>query len=588
MFAFVYSTIAHVSVQDSNIAMNINNNSILGNNNIIASLSNINTGLSHTPSNTPPLSLSPPSPYFSPPPSPPLDFLCCVPTNPSNEVYKEDCLTLNYERCRNKDAVSNVGSSSTTCIDPMTQNFPAPYSSWKEEDWVKYCNVGDTGETCSDIIETKTMQAYDGTQKTVPLGSIQSSLSKLSETQVSLQNVLRVCTLGTSCSLRDVSKIDNTTLSSMERKYVQKPSSLFVSNCDTHDSATTDPHIKCASLVTINKPICFINDKTINTCKMATVGSQSNRITGNILHFLNASFYEIVEDLTPAGLSYAKSELFQLNHTLQFRMASINGTMNSGSVCTESDNNRRLAVINTDTRERITVGSSTSRPWSYAVRIVYRPVPTGNGRFQIGQCSGTWISKGVVITARHCIYDGEWMDVWGVLPSNKVEGFDFVGTGATDAQRLNSMKANGLLEWRHMRRRTGIGVHNDVGFIHTDNPGNSYGWMSYGYESSCPNYRLHTFGYPGDKGFDEMWYSYGSVSHCIFGIVWHYVDTEGGQSGSNLYRLSSGSRVMRQVHSGWTWVPFTTINLGAKIDSGTFCSGCNFMNTYNHHSTCSC
>ena len=126
----------------------------------------------------------------------------------------------------------------------------------------------------------------------------------------------------------------------------------------------------------------------------------------------------------------------------------------------------------------------------------------------------------------------------------------------------------------------------------------------------CPGYMLNTMGFPGDKGGDELWYSYhyGSTMWCVGGITWHFADTKPGQSGSAVYYKSGSTRINYQIHGGSTWIPFTTVrrralettetlpshsrgdrlrrtactflaqvNIAAKMDAAHFGSMCNFM-----------
>ena len=134
------------------------------------------------------------------------------------------------------------------------------------------------------------------------------------------------------------------------------------------------------------------------------------------------------------------------------------------------------------------------------------------------------------------------------------------------------------------------------------------GWMSFGYDNGLPtSYSYNMNGYPaasapqGDHGDEdpgwkiggepiywtgfEMAHDYDATHGLTDKLIYYYMDTWGGQSGSAVYAYfkNKQQRVIYGIHRGWDGLDSstqedTTYNVAKRITSKTFAQLCGWMN----------
>jgi V8-like Glu-specific endopeptidase len=194
------------------------------------------------------------------------------------------------------------------------------------------------------------------------------------------------------------------------------------------------------------------------------------------------------------------------------------------------------SVIGTDGRSRIT--SVTSFPWRTVVSL-YIVWPDNAG----GGCSGAMIDKFHVLTAGHCIYShshGGWAKSVRVMPGRNGSYMPYSSAWSKVLRTYTAWTSSA--DHRH-----------DWAVVTLDrNIGNFTGWMgrmTQASSSSIYTSVLNTAGYPGDKPSGTMWFDADNGRYANEYNHWYYMDTYKGQSGSAVWRLSSGSRYILTVHA---------------------------------------
>ena len=212
-------------------------------------------------------------------------------------------------------------------------------------------------------------------------------------------------------------------------------------------------------------------------------------------------------------------------------------------------------VIGEDDRVRIT--PTTSYPWRSIVALY---VTWGSDTYI---CSGALIDENHVLTAGHCVYYlayGGWADSIKVIPAMDNGNEPYSHAWAID------MRVYG--EWINTQMH-----YHDFAVITLDSDlGLQTGWM--GLQTAEPSDPIYTGGlniagypYDLDGGLNMYWdYDVGRVANQY--NHWYYMDTEGGMSGSPVWREDGPNQYIFTVHGYGN--DGSGSNHGTRIDKNKF------------------
>ena len=219
----------------------------------------------------------------------------------------------------------------------------------------------------------------------------------------------------------------------------------------------------------------------------------------------------------------------------------------------QRDNNddRNFSVIGADNRTRIT--NTTAYPWRTMTKL-YMTFPN-NSRFI---CSGALINAKYVLTAGHCVYshtNGGWARSIEVIPGLR-------GTYKPYGSAFTSYMRS-YVGWTRDRDS-----NYDFALMTLDrNIGNSTGWLGYATYPTVNGITDNLAGYPGDRDQGlSLFYHFGQILSSTSFRLSYTIDTAGGQSGSNIYRIVNGQRYVFAVHTNGG----TASNSGTRITSQRF------------------
>jgi glutamyl endopeptidase len=253
-----------------------------------------------------------------------------------------------------------------------------------------------------------------------------------------------------------------------------------------------------------------------------------------------------------------------------------------------ADNNR-ATIIGTDLREKRR--DNTSYPMR--TQVVLSNLNGG------GRCSGTMIGASTMITAAHCVHNGDnWLatktwspgadsedtvdfpyNPWASYPTNNAANpavFQcyVVTIPGGYADGADSEWDFAVIEFSDMFPE----IQNCNLF-----PGNTVGWLGWGSQgsSTIEDSINYIYGYPGTSTAKKCGVAGGTCAGgpCNWPQIWgwgrsdfevddemleHHVDTTGGQSGSGVYNKAQGFRKVIGIHQGCN---SSTENRARRIDS---------------------
>ncbi len=218
---------------------------------------------------------------------------------------------------------------------------------------------------------------------------------------------------------------------------------------------------------------------------------------------------------------------------------------------------RETPIMPEDFCSLIEISDPSPAPWCQSVKLFIIAVDAdGDGVCDSGETcyegSGTLIDPKHVLTAGHCVHEGDGGDFYDVI--TVVPGYE---NGSRPYGSARSVQLHTWEGWAD----NGTWGH-DVGVVDLDRPiGALTGWQGYGHNNSTSFYYGNTFtsaGYPGESyGGQYMYYWYGDFDFvwdkhvCVFSRGYH------GQSGSGARRNEGGGPVVYAVHSSGTDIDTT-------------------------------
>jgi glutamyl endopeptidase len=147
-----------------------------------------------------------------------------------------------------------------------------------------------------------------------------------------------------------------------------------------------------------------------------------------------------------------------------------------------------------------------------------------------GQCTGFMMSRDVVVTAGHCVYEGGWVTSYRIVPAKNggSEPYGSCSGGISDVWTTGNYISTGSADY-------------DYGLIKlTCDIGNTVGWFGWWYNTgeNLVNQYFYVEGYPGDHP-QQMWWDGDYANQQSATRLFYSIDTAPGESGSPVYHYNS-------------------------------------------------
>jgi glutamyl endopeptidase len=223
------------------------------------------------------------------------------------------------------------------------------------------------------------------------------------------------------------------------------------------------------------------------------------------------------------------------------------------------------SVIGTDGRTKVT--NTKTFPARATVIIL----------FDNFLCSGWLVNRNTVVTAGHCVADGDGTPLFDRTTYQIAPGYNESANPAAPYGVCGARRLYTIAGWKNQGRDDF-----DYAAIKLDcNVGNQTGFYGYSKNVAKGN-RVTTQGYPGDKPFGTQWKMPGRVTVLQARRVFYKIDTFGGQSGSPVWRNINANcthcGIAIHAYGIYGSPPFSTNNHGTRIINTVFQNITNWKN----------
>lgn len=214
------------------------------------------------------------------------------------------------------------------------------------------------------------------------------------------------------------------------------------------------------------------------------------------------------------------------------------------------------SVLGSD--DRIQITNTSVYPWRVHASL---RITAADGALYVG--TGWFIGPHTLATAGHCVFIHApgtarhgWVRSIQVMPGRNGSVLPFGSVTSTDFRSVTA--------WTQSRDQ-----NFDYGAIRIPTElGNRVGWFGIGVyaDSTLLASTANISGYPAEKPAGTQWYHARQVASVNSRKVYYATDTTGGQSGSAVYRLISGSPYGIAIHA----YGGATANSGTRIVQDVF------------------
>lgn len=194
-------------------------------------------------------------------------------------------------------------------------------------------------------------------------------------------------------------------------------------------------------------------------------------------------------------------------------------------------------VIGRDDRKRIT--NTKVNPWK---KICHLKIQTATGKFYLG--TGFFIGPRTIVTAGHCVYihsQGGWAKQITVTPGRNESQTPFKSYTATSFRSVKGWVKDKSRSYDYgvIILPQDAAIPSEIG---------AFGFGSYP-DQLLRKKKLNTAGYPGDKPSGTMWFHGRKAKAIDSRTITYDIDTAGGQSGSAVWILGDGKRIVVGIHT---------------------------------------
>ena len=214
------------------------------------------------------------------------------------------------------------------------------------------------------------------------------------------------------------------------------------------------------------------------------------------------------------------------------------------------------SVLGTD--DRIQITNTSVFPWRAHASL---RITAADGALYVG--TGWFIGPHTLATAGHCVFIHApgtarhgWVRSIQVMPGRNGSVLPFGSVTSTDFRSVTA--------WTQSKDQ-----NFDYGAIRIPTElGNTVGWFGIGVysDNTLLASTANISGYPAEKPAGTQWYHARQVASVNSRKVYYATDTTGGQSGSAVYRLISGSHYGIAIHA----YGGATANSGTRIVQDVF------------------